>query len=179
MTSKSILGVIVAVVVIGGGYYMYSQSNMSSDEMMEGSEMSSDSGSQMSDKKMAFESFIKQGGSYVCTVHQSVEGTESEGTVYIDGGNIRGEFNSTVQGMAMSTSLIVKDGYSYTWTSMMPSMGFKAPVDQGAGADSSTGTSGSYSWNAEQIGDYNCEAWSADASKFALPAGVTFTEAGK
>ncbi len=179
MTSKSIVGVIVAFVVIGGGYYFYSQSSMSSDEMMEGDEMSSGTDSQMEGKKMAFESFIKQGGSYVCTVHQNVEGTESEGTVYISGGNIRGEFNSTVQGMAMSTSLIVKDGYSYTWTSMMPSMGFKAPVDQGAGGDTSAGTSGSYSWNAQQIGDYNCEVWPADASKFALPSGVTFTEAGK
>lgn len=125
-------------------------------------------------KKMSFDSFLRQGGAYLCTVNQSVEGVESKGTVYVDGARTRGEFKTSVQGMSIDNIFVVKDGFSYSWSSMMPGKGYKVAVS-GTGGSGGT-TSGQYSFNAEQIGDYNCEAWSVDSSKFALPSGVVFTE---
>lgn len=129
-------------------------------------------------KRMAFSEFIKQGGSYKCTVRQDVGGVQTEGTTYMSGGMIRGEYSTKVQGMDVNSTMIVRDGYTYSWTSMMPNTGFKVKVAANATGDTSAPTSGSYSFNAEQIGDYNCEAWTADASKFTLPSGVTFQEMG-
>lgn len=129
-----------------------------------------------SGKKMAFSEFIKQGGAYKCTINQSVAGVDTVGTTYINGGLIRGEYKTQTQGINVTSSLVVRDGYTYTWTSMAPTMGFKAKVAETAGANTGAAMSASYSWNAEQIGDYSCEAWSAEASMFVVPSSVTFRE---
>ncbi|MEJ0001840.1 MAG: hypothetical protein WDN09_01490 [bacterium] len=49
-------------------------------------------------------------------------------------------------------------------------------VSADAATDTGAGASGTYSWNADQIGDYNCTAWTADAAKFALPASIKFQD---
>jgi hypothetical protein len=133
---------------------------------------------QPSNKKMAFSEFAKQGGAYKCEVKQNAGGVESSGVVYIGGEKIRGEFDSIVQGKIIQTFFIVRDGYSHTWTSMYPNMGFKAKVSADTEVNTNTQTSGTYSWNVNQIGDYDCDSWALDASKFILPAGVNFTTMG-
>jgi hypothetical protein len=60
-------------------------------------------------------------------------------------------------------------------------MGFKVKIPDSANnvnGNTNTDVQGTYSWNAEQIGDYNCEPWTVDQSKFELPKGITFTELG-
>jgi hypothetical protein len=170
MNSNTIIGIVVGVIVVlGAGYYLFTNMGSSAVENTEqGAAVE-----QSSDKKMAFADFVKQGGSYKCTVTQSFEGTQTQGTTYIDNGKIRGEYTAQVQGMSIDAAFIVKDGYTYSWSSAMPNMGFKVKVDETAG-DTGATASGTYSYNGDQIGDYNCESWTADASKFALPAGVTF-----
>src|SRR3989344_8600079 len=127
------------------------------------------------EKKMAFAEFIKQDGAYKCTVTQNVEGTSTQGTTYINNGMVRGEFKTEVKGMSVDSNMIVRDGYTYAWSSAAPTMGFKAKVMMDS-TNADAFASGSYSWNAEQIGDYNCEVWTADEAKFVLPKGVTFKE---
>lgn len=176
--SKLIIGIIL-VVAVGGGYYLYSSpKNVSTDSVNQQAPVVPDA-KVPTGKKMAFSEFMKQNGSYQCTVTQNVNNTSVNGTVFINDGKIRGEFSTSYNGTNMNISTIARDGYSYTWTSMMPTMGFKAKIVENATGDANASASGSYSWNAEHIGDYNCEAWSPDASKFSLPTSVTFTETGK
>lgn len=177
ITTKIIISVLLAGAVIGGVYFLRSDKvseNQIQDQEQIQNEQSQDS--QVSGKKMAFADFVKQGGSYECTVNQYVAGTETSGKTYISGGMIRGEFQTSVQGLNITTNMIVRDGFTYTWSSMAPTMGYKAPIAEGAEGDTSTGMSGTYSFNAEQIGDYDCSPWTADLSKFTLPAGVNFQE---
>jgi hypothetical protein len=119
---------------------------------------------------------MSQNGTYKCTVNQYVGDIESKGTVYMDKGLLRGEFATAVANQKIDTTMILRDGYTYTWTSMAPTMGFKSKVVEPTTTSTTTATSGTYSWNADQIGDYNCEAWTGDESKFALPATIKFTE---
>lgn len=174
MSTKIIIAVIIIVLLGVGGYMLFA----GQDEAMVTAENSSDANTnQESDgKKMAFTEFMKQGGTYKCEVNQNVGDTTTKGTTYMDGGMIRGEYVTQVQGMTVSSYSIIRDGYSYGWSSMAPTMGYKVKIDTAAAANTNTSTSGSYTFNAETIGDYNCEAWTADASMFALPAGVTFRE---
>jgi hypothetical protein len=58
--------------------------------------------------------------------------------------------------------------------SYLPSIGFKSKVIAQEGIKPEVSTSGTYSFNAEQIGDYNCEAWTADSNMFKLPEGITW-----
>jgi hypothetical protein len=130
-----------------------------------------------SGKKMAFAEFVKNpNGSYKCEVKQSMSDMENTGTVYISSGKIKGDYTTIAEGKTMKTSFIMKDGYSYTWGDMMAGMGFKVKVVQEVGAKTDASASGTYSWNAEQIGDYDCQPWVANDAMFALPSGVTFKE---
>ncbi len=179
MSNKVIAIVVGVVVVLGGAYYAMrgtSESVKDTNSIAVGEPNPSTPVENSSGKKMSFDAFLKQGGSYVCTVNQSVEGIDSKGTVYVDGTDTRGTFNTTVSGMKVDSEFISTGGYTYTWSSMMQGKGFKVKVDNKVSGDTSTGTSGQYSWNAEQIGDYDCQPWSGDSSKFALPKGVVFTE---
>lgn len=175
--------VIVGAVVVGGYFILKSSPQETETNPAVTGENSADletinpGGTRPADeKKMAFSEFIKQGGSYKCEVKQYLSDIDNSGTVYMSGGNIRGEFSTIAEGRTMSTTFIVKDGYSYTWSSLLPNMGFKTKAVETVGADAVTENSGTYGWNATQIGDYNCEPWSADASKFIIPTDITFKD---
>lgn len=182
------LFIALAVVVLGGvGYMAYSQLDNNPGHMSVTlpTATSTDNTPTPSGKKIAFSELVKQGGSYECTVKQAVSNMDSDGVVFMNRDRIRGEFSTLTQGIKIDTSMIVKDGYTYTWSSMMPGAGFKIKMDSptGAGAhttaDAETSTNGSYSWNADQIGDYYCKEWAVDESKFTLPTSVKFTEIKK
>lgn len=131
---------------------------------------------QTNGKKMAFSQFVKQGGSYECTVKQYIDAgmvQATEGKVFINGEKLRGDFTTSVQGMNVKSSLIVRDGFAYAWTSMT-STGYKLPVSIDDSGNVKAGTSGSYAWNAEQIGDYDCKPWTANESQFTIPTSITF-----
>lgn len=174
---KTTISIIIAVVIIIGGYLLLK--NNSPKEAVSTTETSATSTQTPTGKKMAFSQFMKQGGSYKCTVNQylgDIGGASTQGTTYINDGMVRAEYSSTVQNIKIDTSLIVRDGYTYTWSSMMPNSGFKMKAVANDKPDTNVSASGSYSFNADQIGDYNCEAWKADASLFVVPTNITFKE---
>ena len=170
--SKNVIiaSVIVVVVVLVGGYFLLGSINKP-----EGGQNQVSNNTEQSGKKMAFLDFVKKGGSYKCEVNQLINNTQTKGTTYINNRMIRGEYNTTVQGINITSMMIVRDGFAYNWNSMMPNAGFKIKVD-GNYNSSGVETSGNYSFNGETIGDYNCDAWTVDQSKFAVPTNITFQE---
>ncbi len=171
--------VVVAVVVVGGYFLMHSHKGgeeMAENQNGQAADQSAPAAQTDTSKKVPFADFLKQGGAYQCTVNQNVGGTETKGSIYVDNGMVSGTYNTTVQGIAMTSNVLVKDGYSYSWSSMLPGQGFKAKVVSDTSASSGASASGSYSWNANQIGDYNCQAWTADSSKFEIPASITWKD---
>ncbi len=189
----------IAAVLIGGGFALAKNSKPEASNMPNqvASDASTDAApatetpANTSGKKMAFDAFIKRGdGSYVCTVSQYMSNMENKGTVYIEGSEdqdkrkIRGDFNTVAEGMKIDSSFVIKDGYTYSWNSFMPKSGFKMAMPKadasadanGAVTANQNGNSGNYVWNASQIGDYDCQPWTVDEAKFALPSTVTFTE---
>ncbi len=176
--NKTALSILIVVAVAVAGYFIYNSNNTQSGEESHVAghheSVESENHAEESGKKMAFAQFIKQGGSYECTVNQYVENIESKGHVFIDGGRIRSEYSVDYQGTSMEGSVIIKDGFAYTWSSMMP-MGIKVPVKNDE-VNVDAGAKGTYNWNADQIGDYECNAWKVDESKFTLPAGINFQE---
>ena len=177
------LGIVIAVIVILAlGYFAYTKMDKgATNDAAQNTATESGNSSEVENtnpeagKKMAFDVFVKQGGSYVCTVHQSVNNVDSVGTVYVSNGQMRGDFDVSTQGTKMTSSMIMKDGFMYSWSSSAPTMGFKMAINNETAAASTGGTDVSaYGYN--QFGDYDCDAWSGDSSKFNLPASVKFTE---
>ena len=171
---KTIVGLLIIGGVSGAVYYM---SSSPKEEVVTVAENSTTTPSVPAEgKKMAFSQFMKSNtGSYKCTVNQYVQNMETKGTVYINSGMIKGEFATTVAGQNITSNFIVRDGFSYTWSSAMPTMGFKVKVvEPTTGATGSAEASGTYAFNGDQIGDYNCEDWQASDAMFTVPTSVTF-----
>lgn len=162
--SKTTIGVIIGVVVLVGAYFLLTSNKGAENGPMNGKSQGG------TEKKMAFSEFVKQGGSYKCSVVQALSDMENSGTVYFSGNMVSGEYNTVAEGRAITTYFIFRDGYSYTWSSFAPNTGFKVKEE------TDTETRGTYSWDASQIGDYNCESWTPDQARFAVPTDVTFQE---
>lgn len=160
------------IVVIGVGWYFLMRSGSAPSADTEGDSLITKS----DDRKMSFGDFVKQGGSYKCDIEQTVGSATTKGTAYVNDGMIKGEYVTQADGLSITSYVVVRDGYAYTWTSFAPNMGLKARVVENASADSSTQTSGQDSFNTDDVDNYDCEPWTADASVFALPTGVKFSE---
>lgn len=171
--NKQIIAAVLGVVVVGGGWYLYAKS---SEEKIQAPSEQNIENTNPNTKKISFSSLISQGGSHMCTVNQNVGNIESKGTVYMMSGKLRGEFKSSVGGMNIETIFVVRDGYSYTWSSALPNVGYKVAVLDSTTPNSTATGVASYSFNAEQIGEYECKDWAPNETFFALPSGIKFTE---
>lgn len=176
--TKIILSVIVAVVALGGAYFFATQNKTSNKDVQ--NEITTNTKTpdvpEVSAKKMSFAEFMNQKGSYKCTVNQNIDDTQTQGVTYINDGMVRGEFNTKVQGFNIDTTFILRDGFTYTWTSMAPTMGFKMKVVENVEGDKNAASSGTYSFDAKQIGEYDCQPSPVDSSKFTLPSNIKFTD---
>ncbi len=169
---KTIVVIVVAGAIVFGGYSLYKK-NKSENMSQVANQIESDklTTEEPAKKKMAFSEFVKQSGSYQCTVKQSMSDFDSNGIVYVNDGRMRGEFETIAEGMNIKSHIIMRDGFVYTWSSAAPKIGFKMAVK----TEAENVNSQNYSWNPEQIGDYNCSFWSLDESQFTVPKEVTFT----
>lgn len=121
----------------------------------------------------SLKSMLAMTGSHTCTVHYGTEAAASDGTVYVSGGMMRGDFTSKTPSGTIESHMIIKDDTSYMWSSAAP-QGMKLSLSaMSAPAQPNAPKAG---MDIEQNVDYSCEAWSADASKFELPSSVTFTD---
>lgn len=177
-TTKIILGILAGgavIVAVGSSFFLTTDVETSTSENVTSDQL--ETTNPTAGKKMAFTEFLKQDkGDYKCTVNQDVNGSVTVGTTYLSGGMIRGEYNTQVQNMNVDSTFIVRDGFSYSFTSLAPTMGFKVKVVEPKEGDVTTQTSGSYQWNAQNIGDYDCQPWTTDPAKFTIPTNITFQE---
>jgi hypothetical protein len=181
--AKVIIGLVLLGGIGGGAYYaIHSEEKMNDQAVAQESTATTtadaSTATASTGKKMAFSEFIKSGNAYTCTVHQNMMGTDTQGKVDVYNQMVRGEFTTQAQGQTITTNFLARDGYSYTWTSMMPKMGFKAKVNTQATANTGTNTEVSceYAFDANMVGDYNCTATTVDNAKFAVPTTIKFTE---
>lgn len=173
---SKLIGGILLVVVLAGGYIAINK-NKKVDTDNKGGESKVEV-NDAKGKKMAFSEFIKNGGSYKCTVHQYVGETDTVGTTYVNSGMISGKYETKVNGMDIVSNVLVRDGYSYSWNSMMKNNGFKVKIVESNQnqQNPNASMSGTYSFNSEQIGDYDCAQVAPDMTMFAIPSSVTFKE---
>lgn len=112
---------------------------------------------------------MKSGGDHVCTVSVTKGPSPSQGTVYVSGKDIRGDFESAVGGQTIHASMILTGGFVYNWTDKYP-QGVKVPVAPNTDPVTvMTKTQGDM-----QGVSYDCKGWTRDEAKFALPTSVKF-----
>lgn len=159
LMNKKVLIVIGIVLLLLVGGYFYINSKKGTGTINE----------EQPSAATSLKNLIAKGVAQSCTY--STEGTN--GSVYVSGGAVRGDFETTVDKVVTKSHMIVKDNTSYIWTDGQTA-GFKMSFDPNATPAGTSGASNE-SFDASANMNYKCKTWIVDNSKFALPTGVTFS----
>ena len=120
--------------------------------------------------KLTLRSFIVSGATKTCTfsIPGSATSSSMTGTIYMSSQNMRGDFVTTdVAGKATSAHMVIANGIDYLWNDTQP-RGIKLPWSLAASSTSSLASRAGV--DIDQPAAYSCADWTADQSKFALPA---------
>ena len=176
MKNKVIVLIVVAIVILGGGYFAYTKYSGKSGDSA-GSSTVKESNNTNNAKPTAsgtFASLVARGENLTCTFEYNDNTSVTSGTVYIadKAKRIRGDFNiKKSAGGPMQVTMIRVDGYNHIWSSAF-SQGVKTKVtaeeenkllsDKDSGVDENT--------------EFECSSWTVDSAKFTLPAGMSFMD---
>lgn len=168
------IGIILLVVVLGGGiWYATKNKNTAQNDTVATEKNTEAEGVK---KEGVFNGSLaelsKRGGDYMCTFSHTTGVGTSNGTVYISGTDIRGDFVTNVVQPTKTTveSHMIKSGeWVYTWSNMMP-VGIKTK----AVMDTTAQNPGSQSFDYNQNLDYDCTGWKKDENMFIPPSNITF-----
>ena len=176
--------IIVGVLVIAGVWYALSRNVSNTSESMRDNTIvsgTSNTSSTVSSKGTSSSAYhgtvgglLSRGGSYRCTFSRATSAGKTDGTVYISGSRLRGDFMTTFSsGTKAESHLLYLSGTAYAWT---------PPVQQGYKAKATATTlgtalhlSGSAGFDYGQTLDYSCAAWGGDAVLFEFPKGIVFS----
>lgn len=174
-----VIALVVLLLFVGGGVYLFARSHKAS-QTAENTIPQKQTQQMTTGKKSLFD-FFSISASEKCTYTDKA--TNGSGTVYVSGGKMRGDFQTT-----QNLTHMINDGkYVYIWTEGQKT-GYKMSMDlvkkEIAQATSSLQNSSGSSEerppsqvaNMNRQADYSCGAWSADASKFAVPSDITFAD---
>jgi len=168
MNTNALIGVIVAIVVVGGGAWYLTTQGTPSPEGPEAVQ-------QEAAGEGTFAELMMRSGSWKCDITTTIEEAPSTGVAYIADGKIRADFTSTpaATGQPVTSHMISADGYVYTWSDMYP-QGMRIMIPEGeATVDTEVG-----GMAYDSRVDYDCQPVAANASLFVAPSDVTFMELG-
>lgn len=159
MNKKILVIVVAALILLGGGFFFL---NSKKSIQLPG----------VTSGASSLKDLIMKGIPQSCTF----SGEGNEGSVFVSGKKVRGDFNTTTEGKMTTSHMIIDGNTSYMWMDDQKE-GFKMSFDTSAeNATPAPGeTTSGESFDANANMDYKCSPWLEDSSKFALPSGVTFT----
>ncbi len=115
-------------------------------------------------------SLLSLGGNMKCDVQSTNAQGSAQGTLYVSGTSMRGDF--TMKGKTTVTGSMIKQGDTiYVWSG---ANGAKLAVSEVTKANSSAGAQANVNMN-DNV-SYKCDTWTPDATKFALPSTVKFID---
>jgi hypothetical protein len=180
--NKKTTVIIVAIVVLlllAGGVYKLMHHMQAASQSGESANPQTQSQSSMQPKSLS--DFFSMAGSQKCTFSDS--SNNSSGTVYVNNGKMRGDFQSQNEGKTESSHMLNDGTFVYMWTDGQQS-GYKMSLavvkQEAAQMSQSPANAGSaqpsQAVNFQQKSNYSCGLWSADSSLFTVPTNVTFTD---
>lgn len=173
MNTNTIVGLVIAILVVGGGAWYFTSNQGENTGAPQGA---SDEKKETTMGEGTLASLIARAGSWKCTVSMTSDVAPSSGVAYIANGKVRADFTSSPAASGtkeVHSSMIQTDGYVYTWSDMM-AQGMKMKVPSATDPAVSEMTPEKYT---EQV-SYTCEPWMADGSLFIPPAEVSFLDPG-
>jgi len=170
MKNKIIIGVVVLVVVIAAGAWYFLSRGANPAAPYVGTPAVNSNGTSLD----TLAAILASGRPVKCTVAPSADNGNMSGTFYIANGKTRGDYSVSEGAQPMSGHMIVLGDTSYSWFEGQ-STGFKMTATPASGNENNPAAP-SQGFDPNQKIGYDCSPWSADASLFALPANVKFTD---
>jgi hypothetical protein len=182
-SAVSIIVVLAALAVIGGGvYYLWSESSPSAQSTSEAPTAGSSSTEETAatgEFRSTLPRIIGRGEPLECDWRMPVENPESPfntGKLWTAGNHGRSSINGSINGAAVEANAIYKDNDAYSWMDFNGTkMGFK--FSQSEIESMNDAMTPEQKQQAEQIKQemiFSCKSWTPDASKFTLPTDVDF-----
>lgn len=171
MSTKAIVGLLIAVVVVATAVWYYSN-NSSGGMMQGGTPMGTENTQNTGTGSLA--SLFAMTGSYTCTINSRDPNAATDGTVHISNGSVRGDFLSSVStngGQNVQAHMIKTGNDVFIWSDVMP-QGIKMNAAMMMSGSGSSGSSAAFDPNVSV--DYSCEPTALDASLFVAPVEVQF-----
>lgn len=169
-----ILYTLIALVVVGGGAWYLMQGTVEAPTQdANGAQMNEVPAAAPDEQKFSgsMQELMARGGSWTCDVSSTAGGVNSSGTTYSANGMVRSDFTSSIPQVGnIESHIIVRDGFAYTWTSMM-NQGFKFPIGE---AEGEAEVSAEVAAQVNQDYNFSCTPWVVDESVFTLPSTIAF-----
>lgn len=174
MSTNAIIGLVVAVVVIGGGAWYFSTHPMAAPTGEEGAPGGTQAtGNAVPESgTLAYGEILLMGGSRECDISLSTAGGPATGKLYVADQNVRSDITMTSSGMTIAAHMIRTGGFIYSWSDMV-NQGVK--IKESASGSAPGGTSGA-GYDPSAAVSYSCKGWITDSSKFVVPTNVTFKD---
>lgn len=165
--NEKIIGIIIAVLLIGAGAWYFTQNKNTSEVQNETATAETESELQI--ENASLKELMTRGRDTKCTWNNAEQ--QSSGTIYVSQGKGRADFSVTEDGQQKKGHMILASEMSYIWMDN-EEKGFKIALNNTTQTDTST----SQGVNPDEKVDYSCGAWNADSSFFVPPANVDFQE---
>jgi hypothetical protein len=120
---------------------------------------------------------ITSGATQTCKFSIAATATSSglSGTIYMASGNMQGDFVKTdTAGKVTNAHMIITGGMDYLWSDASLTKGYKLSWSVAAASTILSDRAGGV--NINQPTAYSCSNWTADQSKFVIPANIQFTD---
>jgi hypothetical protein len=168
MKKHAVWGMMVGVLIVVGGWYVYS-SRENDGAPSFGSRSTGTMQGSMKD--------LLSRSSSKCLVSSNTGNAISRGEVYVGNGMMRGEFvTETTNPVANITSYLISDGkYMYTWSDSAR-QGVKIAIPDTAEASESNMPSAPGMEMYETTASYECDSWRVDESLFVTPKDIQFAD---
>ena len=163
-------GIAVVIIIAAAGFFLLKKSAQPPQENPTVQQTQPEE----SQTKGSIKNLLAAGKNQTCTIKYPVGEQMGEGTVYVSGKNLRGDFTMTSEEKTFNSHMIQDETYMYSWSSLS-SQGAKMKIAELEKVQASPTTE---SVDLDQEVDINCSPWSFDSSKFTPPADVNFVEAG-
>ncbi len=127
-----------------------------------------------------FAELVGQGEALRCSFRSAeTDGTVATGNFYTDGERFRVQAETTYDGGTASSNMLTDGTTTYVWSDTPDgSFAFTMPT-QSLAADTTAPSEpapGAMPVTANETVEYDCEQWSIDEDRFAVPADVEFTD---
>src|ERR1700683_114218 len=112
--TSTIIAVVIILILLGAGVFYFLGKHAAPQSQSQQSAVHQNQIQQMSTQKKSLFDFFSMTGSQKCTFSDSTN--KSSGTVYVSGGKMRGDFQSSNNGKTNSSHMLNDGTFVYIWS---------------------------------------------------------------